>query len=310
MAIARFGPFKISDKDGKIASSGVPVTVLTNVSGTPGVAAHVFSDDAGTVEITGQQEAFVPDTTGKTVGSESVTNSVGIILTDSEGNITFTVPEGDYFLSWAGRQNPLAIEVGDTQVAAFAETFEVKAGAISVANNLGTPGLAIPEATSITKITARVGTAPTTTSLVVRVNKNGTAFGSAIIAAAGTSGVLSATPVALTAISAAVSGTAIFTLTLGAGHGVVAGDKVTLTGFTPATYNGTWTVASVTGTTVVLTAAGFVAGTPANATVQGTGTVTHQMPQAVAAGDVLTFDVTQIGSGTAGSDLAVDVLGS
>lgn len=75
----------------------------------------------------------------------------------------------------------------------------------------------------------------------------------------------------LTTITAAVAGSGIFTITLGAGHGVLANEIVTLSGFTPSNYNGTWFVQSVTSTTIVLSSATFVVGSPGNATVMGTG---------------------------------------
>lgn len=307
MAVARF-LFKISDRDGNISKSGVPVTVLANVAGSPGAPVHVYSDDAGTVEITGQQENFTPDATGKTSGTEGVSTTHGIVLTNEHGNVNFVVQEGDYFLSWADTSKPMSIEVGDPQLTAFAETVNVKAGAISAANNVNPPGTQVPTTGSVA-FTARVGTAPTTSALVLRINQNGTPIGSISIAPTTTK--QAGQQVALTAITAAVSGTNIFTLTLGTGHGVIAGETVVLKGFTPAAYNGAWQVASVTSTTIVLTATGMVAGTPVNATVFGTGVVgMAALPTPVTAGDVFTYDVIQIGSGTAGSDLAIDIASS
>lgn len=111
MTVARFGPYKISDRDGKIASSGLPVTVLVDSSGAPGAKASIFSDDAGTVPIVGQQESYVPDASGVTSGSESAVSTSGVVLTDAEGDITFVAAVGDYWLSWSGRQKPLKIEL-------------------------------------------------------------------------------------------------------------------------------------------------------------------------------------------------------
>lgn len=95
--------------------------------------------------------------------------------------------------------------------------------------------------------------------------------GTTTLARSGTLPTISSISNALTAITAAVAGNGIFTLTLGTGHGVLANEIVTLTGFTPTNYNGTWFVQSITSTTVVLSAATFVVGAPVNATVMGTG---------------------------------------
>ena len=111
MTVARFGPFKISTDDHQIANSGVPVHVYADSSGSPGSLATIFSDDAGSVEITGQQENFVPDATGVTTGSEAATTTHGVVLTDGEGDITFVAPVGDYWLGIPGVQNPLKIQL-------------------------------------------------------------------------------------------------------------------------------------------------------------------------------------------------------
>lgn len=57
-----------------------------------------------------------------------------------------------------------------------------------------------------------------------------------------------------------------FTVTLTEAHHYLAGGKINISGVTPSAYNGEWTIASVTSTTVVVTSAI----NPGTATVQGT----------------------------------------
>lgn len=306
MTVARFGPFKVTGSDGRAVPVGTPIHVVKSDGVT---AATIFSDDAGTTEITGQQEAFVPDATGKTSGSEGTTTTHGIVLTDEDSNITFVATKGDYFLVIPSDENPLAIEIGNTASNSFAETVNVKAGNVSVANNVDPPGTEMPSAMNVT-LNARVGTAPATTPVIVRINKNGVAVGSIKIAPAATSQAGVQAGLAGTACTGAVAGTNTLVFTVGTGHGVLVGETVEITGFTPSAYNGTWQVSAVGSTTITVTDTGATSGTPANATVFGVIKRGIPVPLAVAQGDVLTYDVTVIGTTTVGADLAIDIAGS
>lgn len=72
---------------------------------------------------------------------------------------------------------------------------------------------------------------------------------------------------AMSAIAPSAGPPSIFTITFGSAHGLLAGDTITISGATPSTYNGTWTVyqvpSSTTLTVVTLTtlAANTVVGT-------------------------------------------------
>ncbi len=64
----------------------------------------------------------------------------------------------------------------------------IVSGAATVKNNVLPPGAEIPAATTITTLKARVGTAPTGASLIVRFNLDGSSLGSVTINASSTSG--------------------------------------------------------------------------------------------------------------------------
>ena len=78
------------------------------------------------------------------------------------------------------------------------------------------------------------------------------------------------TATALAAISGITSTATNFTITLANTNNLAAGDSITLTGFTPAAYNATFTIGSITGTTIVVSSAL----NPGPTTVNGTGTST------------------------------------
>jgi len=84
----------------------------------------------------------------------------------------------------------------------------------------------------------------------------------------------------LAAISGIASTASNFTITLANTSGLGVGDSITLTGFTPPAYNSTFTIASLTSTTIVVTSVL----NPGPTTVNGTGTVTGQTTIAPGAG--------------------------
>jgi len=211
-----------------------------------------------------------------------------------------------------------------------------KTGNLGVANNVNPPGVALMYDGKINYIRARVGTAPATTAVNLRINQlnagtvasaNGyvpsTSMGNItypqLVTTPPGSGARIVTCTRSTVGTADTPGTVLVTgiditgaaqtetLTPGADTVLVSGTKFfarvdTMVG-------SGWTIAQTADTIVFGWGAQMVIALPVIAAAATSGVWTTAWPIVVTTGDVFTVDVTQIGTGTVGADLAIDING-
>jgi hypothetical protein len=212
-----------------------------------------------------------------------------------------------------------------------------KAGALTVANNVNPPGIAVISDGQISYIRARIGTAPTGAAINLRINQlnagivadpsgyiasmpmaNGDYLPIKVSKAPGSGARIvtctrSVVGTADTPGTVLVTGTDITgavqteTLTPGADTVLVSGTKffATVNQFTQSG----WTIAQTADNIVFGWGLQSVVALLSIAIAGTSGLASLLAPILVASGDVFTVDVTQIGSGTAGSDLAIDIAG-
>jgi hypothetical protein len=210
-----------------------------------------------------------------------------------------------------------------------------KTGNLGVANNVNPPGIAILTDGYISYMRARVGTAPATTAINLRVSqvrdftadtsgfvastamKNGSYTLKTVTPPGDGARIVTCTRTVVggtdTAGTITVTGTDLTgaaqqeTLTPGANGVLVSGTKYFKT-VTDISGSG-WTTATGDDTIVCGWAALSVIGLVSIAAATTSGLWTTGSRIQVISGDVIQVDVTQIGTGTVGADLALDING-